>query len=242
MSGEHLWSAWIGKLFADYKGIYSFRTGISEQTTNRWKSRSIDMKAHVVCEGCNNTWMSDLEQQARTTMKDMIRNAGWVSLLPIGISSIAAFAFKTAVVADHITPNRHPFFSHSAREQFASTRQIPKHVQIWLGAFRGEHLLSGRYTSHYAKIRSTRFKSFEFYVFTYVAGFLALQLTAWRWASIAKKPRFIPQLTQHTNWARASVPLWPGTGIPVVWPPVDHLDDKSLRLFAERWARLETGQ
>jgi hypothetical protein len=29
MSGEHLWSAWIGKLLADYKGVYSFRTGIS---------------------------------------------------------------------------------------------------------------------------------------------------------------------------------------------------------------------
>jgi hypothetical protein len=26
-----------------------------------WRSRDIDMTAKVVCEGCNNGWMSDLE-------------------------------------------------------------------------------------------------------------------------------------------------------------------------------------
>lgn len=198
------------------------------------------MKAHVVCAQCNSTWMSDVDQDAQQTMKDMIRWAAWVSLLPRGIQSIAAFAFKTAVVADHVRPQHgKPFFSPVERRRFATTRQIPEGVQIWLGVFRGKNLLSGRYTTHYAKIHGGTFRGFELYVFTYVAGFLALQLTAFRWASVAKKPRGVwPGLTQHADWNKRSIPLWPNDGTWVLWPPIEELDDDSLMDFAERWARL----
>lgn len=239
MSGEHVWSDWIGKLFADYKGMYSFRTTTTKNRPDRhWQTHSIDMKAHVVCESCNNTWMSDLDGEAKATMKDMIRYAAYISLLPRGIASIAAFTLKTAVVADHIRPHRTPFFSHTARKQFAATFAIPAGVQVWLSAFRGKHLLSGRYSTIYAKIGDGRFKGFELYIFTYVAGFLALQLSASRWTSIAKKPLSIPLLTQHSAWDRVSVPLWPSDGTAVVWPPPEHLNDESLNIFSGRWAKL----
>jgi hypothetical protein len=207
-----MWSAWIERLFIDYKGVYSFRTMGTDDTTHQWKSRAIDLKAHVVCEECNSTWMSAVDEEAKKTMKDMIRYAGWVSLLPKGIASIAVFAFKTAVVADHVRPKRKPFFSPASRRRFATTREIPHGVQMWLGLFRGKHLLSGRYTTHYARINTGRFRGHEIYIFTYVAGYLALQVTAFRWASIVKKPPYQPVLTQNPEWAKASIPLWPSDG------------------------------
>jgi hypothetical protein len=184
--------------------------------------------------------MSDIDNDARTTMKNMIQYASPISLLPRGIASIAVFAFKAAVVADHARPKNRPFLFHSVRKRFAESLEIPHGIQVWLAAFGQEHL-SGRFSTHYAKLHGRPFRGFELYIFTYVAGFLALQVTASRWASIAKQPKFTPILTQDPAWDRASVPLWPSDGTPVNWPPRDYLRDDSLKFFAERWARLRRG-
>lgn len=240
MTGEHLWSAWTERLFSESVSMFNFRTLDSEGTVKRWKGRSVNMKAHVVCGRCNNTWMSDLDADAKLTLKDLIRHAAFVTLLPCGIASMAAFTFKTAVVADHIRHYRgRPFFLYAARKQFARTLAIPNGVQMWCAAFRGKYLLSGRYTTHYAKINTGRFKGFELYIFTYVVGFLVLQLTATRWASIAKRPAFMPVLTQNdTIWRRVSIPFWPSDGTPITWPPLEHFDDQGIEVFAERWGRI----
>lgn len=195
------------------------------------------MKAHVVCETCNNTWMSDLDGEAKATMKDMIQYGAWISLLPRGIETIAAFAFKTAVIADQLRPVDHPFFSHTARKRFAVSLDIPVGVQVWLSFFKGK-ALSGNYITHSLKLRVGHYRAFEFYVFTYVAGFLALQLTAPRWASITKKPPSFPGLTQDPRLDRVSVPLWPSNGTPLEWPGNKYLDDDSLDGFATRWSQL----
>ena len=60
--------------------------------------------------------------------------------------------------------------------------------------------------------------------------------------SIAKKPVFVPFLTQDIAWDSVSIPLWPSDGTLVVWPPPKHLDDEHLKIFAERWGRLREGR
>ncbi len=134
MSGEHLWGAWIGRLYGEPTSPYSFNTRLSDGHYKSWKSRSVDLKAHVVCEPCNNTWMSDVEAEASKTMGNIITDAAPVSLLPLGIKSIAAFLFKTAVVADHTRPNIRPFFP-SVRKRFAESLEIPAGVQMWIASF-----------------------------------------------------------------------------------------------------------
>ena len=107
MTGEHIWSAWIGRLFDDQEIIfYTIERGVKPEDTAHWKSRSIDAKASVVCEQCNNGWMSDLDAEASITMSNMIRYGWGVSLLPLGIAIVAAFAFKTAVVVDRASSKR----------------------------------------------------------------------------------------------------------------------------------------
>jgi hypothetical protein len=239
MSAEHLWGDWIGKLFVEYRGRYSFRTQLGENPILRWSSRSIDAKAKVVCETCNNGWMSDLDGETKSLMEGIIRDAAPICFLPSGIRLFAAFAFKTAVVIDHIRPSRgRPFFSPNQRRKFSETREVPPCVQVWISAFKGDSAVSGRYTTHYAQIRGGTMKGFELYIFTFVAGSLAYQLVGSRWISIAKKPIEVPVLTQHQQWDRASIPLWPGNGQPVIWPPAEYFDDKFLNLYAQRWEKL----
>ena len=41
-----------------------------------WESREMNAKAKVVCENCNNGWMSDLEsERAKPAMRDLLYRA-----------------------------------------------------------------------------------------------------------------------------------------------------------------------
>lgn len=170
-------------------------------------------------------------------MGNMIRYASPVSLLPLGIASIATFLFKCAVVADHTRPKERPFFTHLDRERFSQSLEIPNGVQMWIASCGVNHPY-GRFMTHYGKINSSGYKGFELYIFTYVAGFLALQLTAFRWNSIAKKPDFNPALVQFSGFDKVSIPLWPSNGNLITWPPDEHLSGDSIEFFAERWNRI----
>ena len=110
--------------------------------------------------------MSQLDDEASATLKNMIQYGSGVSLFPLRISSIVTFAFKTAVIVDCTVPDRaHPFFSYAERKRFAATLKIPRGVQVWLSSFRSEQV-HGRYSSSYAKFDTGAFKGFEFYAFT----------------------------------------------------------------------------
>ena len=239
MSREHVWSAWVEKLYSSPHQHFSLRALTANKSNRHWKSRSIDLTSKVVCEDCNNTWMSDLEEShAKPAMADMIQHGGSVCLLPSGVNSIAAFAFKTSVVADHNRPRDTPFFSHAARKKFSQSLQIPDGVQIWLASFESEYRLSGRLITYYMQIRGGRFRGFELYALTYVVGHLVVQVTASRWLSLAKRPRHNPQLTQNPLWHQVAVPIWPHN-TSIVWPPSEPIrGDDSLEIFAARWSKL----
>jgi len=238
MTGEHVWSAWMGRLFNanDYRVTTLDSKGVYHQSV----ARSLNLKAHVVCKDCNSGWMSDLEEQeAKPTMREMILHAAPISLLPSGIAAITAFTFKCAVVADHERPSRgKPFFPHHIRLRFSRTLEIPVGVQIWISALHRAQGLGGRFTAHYMKIHDGRYKGFQLYSFTYLIGALVLQLTASRWMSIAKRPNFTPRLTQNSRWDCVSVPLWPNDGAPVSFPPEKYLGTDTIKIFAERWSRI----
>jgi hypothetical protein len=62
MTAEHIWSDWMGRLFSPYKGTYQVEWGLGEQG-KKWKSKSVDAVANVVCKPCNEGWMSDIDRE-----------------------------------------------------------------------------------------------------------------------------------------------------------------------------------
>jgi hypothetical protein len=183
--------------------------------------------------------MSDLDGQAKATMENMIFYASPLSLLPRGIATITAFAFKTAVVADSVSPNRAPFFSHLERKRFAERLIVPQTVSVSLAAFVATNIqsgINGRFTNHYAKIAGGRHKGFELYVFTFVAGFLVIQLTTCRWLSrIIKRPSHFPVLRQRAAWDKARIPIWPINRPIAEWPPPVYFESDSIQTIVNRW-------
>jgi len=112
----------MGRLFS--KGTYHAEWGIGPEAKT-WKSKSLDAVVRVVCETCNNGWMSDLDAEASATMSNMIRYGSAVSLLPIGIASIAMFAYKAAVVVNCAERGGRPILSPSRTETVLRGRPHP---------------------------------------------------------------------------------------------------------------------
>jgi len=180
--------------------------------------------------------MSRLENEhAKPAMKDLILNDNLAFLTSDRIKSITSFAFKSAVIADHMSvPTREPFFSVSARHAFADSLQIPRGVRIWLAAFKeGGH---GVFRAIYHPGPANAVRGFELYVFTFGAGFLLFQVVASRW--VGPEPSAAMTATQGGVWNKFSIPIWPSSGDTVTWPAKKQLDLRWANEFAHRWKQV----
>jgi hypothetical protein len=198
----------------------------------------MDQKTNVVCKPCNEGWMSDLEADARITLSGIIRDAAPVSLLPRGIASLSAFAFKCAVVANHMNPQDEPFFRPYMRHRFKDSRWIPDGVQMWVAAFQGEYRASGIFNAYYAKPTISPLNDLDLYVFTFAAGHLAFQVLALKWRHLHRAGDMFPIIAPEDYWQKAAVQFWPTSGTPVCWPPSQYLDDESVKAFQDRFSTM----
>ena len=78
----------------------------ADGTVKEWRANGLDAKVKVVCDSCNNGWMSNPENAAKRFVQDMILDPKEVTLGPNELTLIAALAFKSAVIADHIRLNK----------------------------------------------------------------------------------------------------------------------------------------
>jgi hypothetical protein len=194
---------------------------------------SIEWTANVVCEPCNNGWMSKIENEhAKPSLADLI-----VGKLDIPISqsrahSIALFAFKTAVVFDHLTRNREPFFERSVRHEFRNSLAIPPNVSMWLAGFLPAGKGNAHTGYHAGSFRETN--DISMYVCTYAVGHVVIQIVG------GNAPRVSQIRTKTKEFDSISVPIWPIVLEGFVWPvgsvlrTVDDFDSYSMR-----WKDLE---
>jgi len=185
--------------------------------------------------------MSDLEGRVKNIIKDMIVDAAHVSLSPTEIATIAAFAFKTAVIYDYANlsgekrPFRGTFFSPRTRQDFRQSLRVPEGVHIWLAKFVSKAMHAGRLRGGYFKFKRGPWKDFHFFVTTYAVGHFAFQILCPRFRGSQHHKIRPPRVVQHPKWNRASVLMWPNDGLAINWPPPQHFTDDSIDTFANRW-------
>lgn len=236
LTGEHLWSAWISKLLAGKTRGYDFSHKNSSGRLQEWQQPTLDQKTKIVCAPCNNGWMSDLETETASLLSNVIRDDAALSLLPRGVTTLAAFAFKNVVVGSFMA-NECAFFSSVVRQHFRERREVPKGVQMWLAGFKGKRIYGGRWSAYFVKPSEGAFYGqIEFYVFTYAAGRLAFQLVAARWTDVRRAGAKPPELVPAEFWEPAVTQFWPQDGFPVSWPPSKYFEDEGLNAFKDRFA------
>ncbi len=129
LSAEHIVSDWINDLFPGKKK-FSLKTAQGVDT--EWTSNSLDWRAKVVCETCNNTWMSEIENNhAKPALTDLIIGNTDIAFTESRARSITFSAFKTGVILDHSQRDRQPFFSRRIRYAFREHLNIPANVNVW---------------------------------------------------------------------------------------------------------------
>lgn len=238
LAEEHLWSAWIGRLFPGQS--FSWRTVDPETfTVTSGHMKSLDLKAEAVCGSCNHGWMSVLETEIQPLLSGVIRDGDSMYFSRRDRNKLAAFAVKNAIIANCLNPAREPFFTRAARERFRTSRQIPPSVYVWFAGL-STPILTGVYLGYVLGLQIAAndrvWDDLEIYVYTFAVGHLVIQLCALRFADIFNRAKPLPRiLSQKPFWNDYAIQSWPNSGETIRWPPEKYLSEELLSKFARRW-------
>lgn len=230
-----MWDDWINKDLPKtrYRARkqYSLGSPLMEYDTDR-----LNEKLPVVCNGCNNGWMSVLSLRVKERFSRAMLDGEPFSLGARDVAVLAAFLFMKAVVTNYIADDCEPFFTRAVRERFRASLTLPPALKAWFAAFQGKSRMSTR--SNFM-INSTSepgpLYGMEFGSFTYLVGKLVLQLLAPRWKSVYHRGRPLLSLTPHVYWEQATTLFWPNDGVFLSWPPAKYLGDDMIEAFVERF-------
>jgi hypothetical protein len=227
LSAEHIWSEWMRSLFPGKKFRFISRDERGA-VVKEWASADIDMTAKVVCQKCNNDWMSSLEStHAKPAMADLIVGSKELTISQEQAKGIAAFAFKTTLIADHMKRDRKPFFSREVRHKFAKSLNIPPNTQMWMAGFLP--MSSGHIHSCYHEGKIDAINRVWLDVCTYAVGHLAFQVVSCKCTiPITFRP--------ITGFESIAAQFWPTMPDAIHWPPQDVLRTKQdFDAFSNRW-------
>jgi hypothetical protein len=229
LSREHVISNWINGLFpGGWKGKFTDRYGQASD----WESQRLDWTAKVVCESCNNTWMSDIEEfHAKPTMTPLIQGKINMPIRRSQAHSLALFAFKTAVILDHTLRHKDPFFSRRLRYAFRLHQEIPTTVQMWMCLYftkpRRVDVHAGRYKGELSPGYPV-----HVYVCTCGIGRFAFQV-------VAAKQMGTRKFSAPPTFDNLAAPLWPHPPVGFIWPiPRALRSAQELTEFHRRWTEV----
>jgi len=238
LSGEHIWDDWLNRALPTKR--FRVRQRFSQLDPFRqYDAVALKEKLSVVCETCNNKWMSDVSNRAKKVLHEMVVAGKRTILFQADLRVVAAFGFMKCVVGDHATRGEDPFFSRAARERFRTSLTIPSEVQMWIAAFQGAYRYSGKFTtSLLAPSEPGPLEGIEFYSHTYVIGHLVLQTLAPGWKRVHDRVRPLPTLEPGTDWLPAAIQFLPENGSALEWPPPKYLGDSTIQRFMDRFNRI----
>lgn len=191
-----------------------------------WASNALDLTTKVVCESCNNGWMSDIESQhAKPSIGPLLEGKVDIPITQSHARSIALFAFKTAVICDHMRRGDR-FFPRATRYLFKEKSEIPATVQMWFAGYLGRS--EGASLTIYHNVPDPN--GFQLYVCTYLIGYFVFQVLA------TSMPTSWFVRPHETTFKNLAVPFWPSVPGSFMWPPKTVLMKATeFQKFAGRW-------
>ncbi len=208
---------WLTKRFpaSELAHVEAERRGAS---LRKWRESSPNIRVGCVCAACNNGWMSHLEVTASQMVPPLIESLLGQQKQEIdarSLPTLAAWAVKTAMVLESVTPDLPPFYSASERTELRLTRAISRGTCVWLAACAEQETI---YAAAKHLAGGDRSPGLHGLATTMAFGPLAIQVLAYR------APVAIPDDSKVTfqlcegPWDEVLVPVWPVQGSPI-WPP-----------------------
>jgi len=208
LTKEHVIPSWIESVLGRVKAKVSLVRGA--QPTQSWPALGIDLSIHMPCAPCNNGWMHGLEEAVRPTLTPMIRGEGGGRLDGPGRTTVAAWATKTAMVAEYLTRDRAPYFTAEQRRELMVQRIPPRGVRVWMARYGGEWV--GHARGQILKRHVSNEAAGDAYCSTFSIGALAFQLL------VCHDPSAL--FRQHSGpWKETLLDLYPIGATEFSWPP-----------------------
>ena len=128
---EDIWPQWLTKRFplSDTSYMEAERSGCK---LNNWRNKTTKLlPARVVCEECNNGWMSKLEDQVKPVIESILDDRTKAIDVP-SQAIIAVWAVKTAMTLEALnSPHRKWFYTRDQRRALRMSA-IPERTSVWI--------------------------------------------------------------------------------------------------------------
>jgi hypothetical protein len=230
VSGEHVWSKWIGELANSPEARVTFsKVELDDSVSKQWDMPGLDMKANVVCKVCNETWMSDIESAAKVAMTDLILGNPVAEITTEQAARIANFAFKTAIISDRMM-NGH-FFDISVRYAFKKSLAIPSTVKMWLLGFQAD-TFQGSLRTRNIYFPSQSLTDLTLNVCTFFSGRFGFQV-------LAVKTDIVGHVEPVPTPPGLTFTFHPNIDAGISWPRPVLLKPEGFGEFASRWDRVK---
>ena len=229
-TGEDAWPQWLIKRFpsSDVARTYLERV---ERAVNSWHTRKPKLVVKRVCSGCNNGWMSRLENEAKPVLESIL-DGRLQSLDPSAQLTLAKWAVKTAMVLEAIDSSRPWFYSENERWLMREAQKIPVRTSAWIAkCIHHPHIYSVK--KYLSTVRGD--DGPRAIATTMAFGFLAFQVVSIRTPPETPTHDPVSYAVSNGPWEQTLVQIWPISDRLLTWPPYYGLDgDLGLDTLTER--------
>jgi hypothetical protein len=244
ITSEHIFSDWISRRFRKF-GMTLFESVAStnEQRSKSKKVGAIDLKVPVVCETCNNVWLSQIERDYLSRFFfDMVRGKPRVRLGTDDLVALIAWLTRLAMVYEFRdkSPTDPTFFTPNERKAFYDEPLPPKHTWIWIADYRvnSRSVANVNYIYRFPSGKTEpRTYTDCIFILNGVIGRFAFQLCSRRWPSLVPTEEAIAAELHRIirPWEPTTIQLWPSNRTELLWEPPPFLVSGSLQPFFERF-------
>ena len=134
-SDEDVFPEWLLKTVGQ-DAMILHRTGKQSKKTD-----SLRVKARIVCQTCNNEWMSRIEEATKPVLQPMLGGES-VTLGRVEQEHLARWAVKVSMLVEHLhgKPDDEMYWTESERAAFANPPHArpSKETQVFLGTYTGK--------------------------------------------------------------------------------------------------------
>jgi len=212
--------------------------------TQYWNTVKVPPKTWVgprflirhVCKGCNEGWMSELEETARKTMGPLINDIS-LRLDSQRQRILALWGCKTAMVFEGAKQEKNKFYPKIARQLLCQKQALPDDTMVWIGRFSQSNLLHAEGRKLVARQSTPDAPAEDGCATTFVMKRLVIQAL-----SIKRKPEShaanIRLEVQGGSWDRKLIQVWPVADRTLSWPPSQSFGehDNSLKELIRRFS------
>ena len=214
LTKEDAWPLWLMRRFNASSGVVvnAARAGLPPA---EWRQTSHFTKVKFVCAGCNNGWMSRLENETKSIIESLLEQTT-ESLSPEQQFTLGRWAIKCAMVFEALRGSRRWFYNDVERAAFVGGTVALGYTNVWYG--RSENL-PGVYcfASDMSDSPNPEESLTTGYVTTLAFGNLAIQVVSVRLSPPEFRPNRLTTDLRPGPWDDLLLRVWPPS-VGTIWP------------------------